>query len=111
MKIDQHKVGSVDVLTPSGPLVDDDGRKFSRILAERADAPSPRVVVCLAEVPYMDSSALEGIVAAADRLNARAGSLKVAAATATCREILELTGVAAHLRFFRDVQDAVRSYL
>lgn len=111
MKIDQHKVGSVDVFTPSGPLVDEDGRKFSKLLAERADAPNPRIVICLAEVPYMDSAALEGIVTAADRLNGRASSLKVAAATPTCREIFELTGVAGQLRFFRDVQDAVRSYL
>jgi DNA-binding ferritin-like protein len=59
----------------------------------------------------MDSEALEGLYTAADRLAERASSLKVAAATATCREILELTGVATHLRFFRDVQDAVRSFL
>ena len=111
MKIEQQKLGTVDVFTPVGPLVDQDGGKFAKLLLERADAPSPRIVVALQDVPYMDSQALEGFLAAADRLNARACSLKIAAAAPTCREIFELTGVARHLRFFRDVQDAVRSFL
>lgn len=111
MKIEQHCVGTVDVFTPIGPLVDQDGAKFTEVLLGRIEAPNSRVVVSLAEVPYMDSPALEGLQTAAERLAERACSLKVAAATPTCREILEITGLSTMIRFFRDVQDAVRSFL
>lgn len=111
MKIEQQRVGTVDVLTPIGPLVDQDGEKFVELLLGRTDAPNPRIVIAMHEVPYIDSLSLEGLLSAADALQERACNLKVAGVTSTCREILELTGLSAHLRFFRDVQGAVRSYL
>ena len=111
MKVEQRQVGTVSVLTPIGPLVDDDAVSFLEVLVERFDAPNPRVVVAMHEVTYMDSVALEGLVNASDELSARAANVKLARVTPTCREIFELTGVASRFRFFNDVQDAVRSFL
>lgn len=111
MKIEQQKVGTVDVLTPVGALVDDDAGEFCRLLIKRVASTNPRIVVSMQEVPYMDSSALEGLLDATERLGDHAAVLKLAQVTGTCREIFELTGLSGRFRLFNDVQDAVRSYL
>ena len=111
MKVEQQSVGTIDILTPIGALVDDDAESFSRLVQERVKVPNPRVVISLQEVPYLDSGALEGLLNATDELADRALSLKLANVPQTCREIFELTGLAAHFRFFNDVQDAVKSFL
>jgi len=111
MKIEQQQVGTVDVFTPNGPLVDQDGEAFSKTLLSRLKSPNPRVVVAMHEVPYVDSAALEGLLAATDELQDRASSLKLASVTPTCREIFELTGLSGRFSFFKDVHDAVKSFL
>lgn len=111
MKIEQLRVGSVDVLTPMGTLTDQDAEKFLKTLQQKLQASNPRVVLCLHEVPYMDSSALEGLLKASEDLAERATGLKLASVTPTCREIIELTGLSTRFRFFEGVEDAVKSFL
>ena len=111
MKIERQRVGTVDVLTPAGPLVDQDGEKFMAVVMDRLGSTSPRVVLSMQEVPYMDSVALEGLLMATEKLNEQATALKLANLTPTCREILELTGLAGRFRLFKDVSDAVKSFL
>ena len=111
MKVEQQKVGTVDVLAPAGALVDEDAEQFCRLLLDRLKSPNPRLVLSMQEIPYMDSVALEGLLQATDELADRAASLKLTNLPPTCREILELTGLAQRFRFFNDVQDAVKSYL
>lgn len=111
MKIEQQQVGTVDVFAPVGPLVEKDGEDFSSLLLQRVRSSNARVVVAMHGVPYMDSVAVEGLLDATDGLSDRATSLKIVEMTSTCREILELTGVAERFQFFEDVQDAVRSFL
>ncbi len=109
MRVEQQQVGTVHVLTPIGALVDDDAQEFTAALLERLA--SARVVVAMREVPYLDSTAIEGLLSGADELRNRAASLKLAGVSPTCREILELTGCAERFSFFNNVQDAVKSYL
>ena len=111
MKIEQQRIGTVDILAAVGALVDDDALQFHRLLLERLQSPNSRVVVSMQDVPYMDSVALEGLLEATDELADRASALKLANLTQTCREILELTGLSGRFRFFNDVQDAVKSFL
>lgn len=111
MKIDQEHVGTVEILTPAGALVDDDAQEFCNLLLERVRDQSPRLVISMQEVSYMDSVTLEGLLEAADLMAARAFSVKLVGVTSTCREILDLTGLAGRFRFFEEVQDAVRSFL
>jgi len=111
VKIEQQQVGTVDVLTPIGALVDQDAATFSKTLLERVKNPTARVVCALHEVPYMDSAAIEGLLTATDELAQRAQTLKLVRVPATCREILELTGVSGRFSFFEESQDAVRSFL
>ena len=111
MRIERQQVGTVNVLSPIGALVDHDTEKFRAELLESVKAPDSRLVVSVAEVPYMDSAALDALLEASDVLAERAATLKLASVPATCREILELTGLAGRFDFFPDVRDAVRSFL
>lgn len=111
MKIERQKVGSVDVLIPAGPLVDQDATDFVKKLLERVGSSNPRIAIAMQDVPYLDSEAMEGLLAAADELGAHASLLNLVNVTPTCRETLELTGVADRLRFFQEVQDVAKSYL
>lgn len=111
MKIETKKVGSVDVLAPSGALVDQDATDFVNKLLNRVGSSNPRIAIAMQDVPYLDSEALEGLLTAADELGAHAGLLNLVSVTPTCREALELTGVADRLRFFQDVKDVAKSYL
>jgi len=111
MKCEQRQVGTVDVLTPIGALVDEDAEQFSAKLLERLRSSSPRVVISMQEVPYLDSKALEGLLAAADELAERALHLKLARVTQTCREVFSLTSLAERFRFFESVEDAARSFI
>ena len=111
MKVEQQQVGTVDVFTPTSPLVDQEGEKFCKTLLQRISTGNPRVVLDMREVPYIDSAALEALLQATEQFHGRAASLKIAAASPTCREIFELTGLASQFRFFKDVQDAVKSFL
>ncbi len=111
MKLLQHKVGTVEVLTPGGALVDEDSELFSAKLLEQVEMGNTRVVVCMQEVGYVDSVALEGLLDAADGLALAASNLKLSNVTPGCREVFELTGISHRFRFFQDVQDAVKSFL
>ena len=111
MKVEHQQVGTVDVLTPVGALIDEDAESFSELLMERLRSANPRVVVSMHEVPYLDSVALEGLLCAADELADQATDLKLVKVPATCRDVLVLTGLAGRFRFFDEVQDAVRSFL
>ena len=110
MKTERQTVGSVEVLTPSGPLVDEDAGSFCAMLLERLASPNPRVVLALHDVPYVDSKAMEGLLDACDELTACGMSLKLAGVTPNCREIVGITCLASEFRFFDDVHDAVRSF-
>lgn len=111
MKIERRTVGTVEVCVPQDALVDEGATEFSGTLKSYISGPNQRVVVGMAEVAYMDSTALEGLVEAADELGERSQQLKLAGVTPTCREILEITGLSGRFQFFEDVDAAVRSFL
>lgn len=111
MKLERSEIGTVEVLSPQGVLADEDASEFSELLQDRLSGPNPRLIVSLQEVPYMDSLALDGLVQAADEMMGRGARLKLVAVSPTCREILELTGLADRFQFFEDPNDAVRSFL
>ncbi len=111
MNIEMKRIGTVDVIVPHGPLVDEDAESFVEAMTAKLQAANPRFVIDLSEVPYLDSRGIEGIVDAAEDLQQRGGRLRVASASGTCREVLELTGQASRVEFFDDTQNAVRSFL
>ena len=102
MKIDHQTFGA---------LVDEDAERMREHLLAWAEGHTPRFVVGMEEVPYMDSAAVEGMLEVAETLQSRGVRLKLVGVTATCREIFEITGFSDHFQFFESVEDAVRSFL
>ncbi len=111
MKIEQQKIGTVDIFTPVGALVDQDVEAFIHQLSHQINTGNPRMVLSMQNVPYMDSAALEGFLDLSQCMKQQAVEMKLAQVTQTCREIFELTGLSNQFRFFEDIQDAVKSFL
>lgn len=111
MKVEYQTVGTVEVCKPVGALVDDDAQRFTEHLLTRANRTNSRFVISLHDVPYMDSQALEGLLNASDALHGQSDRLKLVSVAPTCREILEITGLASSFQFFENIEDAVRSFL
>lgn len=111
MKVVRRTVGTVEVCAPQEALVDEGAAEFTLTLKSYVNSPNTRLVVAMNDVGYMDSTALEGLVEVADELGDRSQQLKLAAVTATCREILQVTGLSGRFQFFENVDAAVRSFL
>lgn len=111
MKIEQQKIGTVDIFIPNGALVDQDVETFIHQLSNQLETGNPRMVLSMQEVPYMDSAAMEGFLDISEIMKHQAVEMKLAQVTPTCREIFELTGLSGHFRFFEDIQDAVKSFI
>ena len=111
MSIEEKRVGTVDVMTPSGPIVDDEAEELVALMTGKLDSPNPRFVLNMEKVPYIDSRGIEGIVETSDSLKGRGGRLRLASVMPTCREALEITGQSRKVDYFDTLQDAVRSFL
>ncbi len=111
MKVKQEKLGTVDVVTPVGPLTDEEGQEFVDLIESLLESANPHLVVNMEEVPYVDSYGLEVLLSTVRDLRGRSMPLKLAKLTTTSREILDLTELMGEFEIFDDVQDAVRSFL
>ena len=111
MKIEHQQIGSVEVITIRGALVEEDATRFSEEVRKSATGQNPRLVLDMREVPYLDSEALEGLTDACDLLDDRCSKLRLATVSQTVREVLQLIGLSGRFQFFEKVDDAVRSFL
>lgn len=80
--------------------------RFSRGVVDMIDAAHPNVIIDLAEVEFMDSSALAGLVRALKATVAVSGSVTLVAVSDAARIILELTRLDAVFATARSIADA-----
>jgi anti-anti-sigma factor len=111
MGLTTQTLGSVEVIMPDGPIADPNIAELSNCLHKHYDSATPRVVLYLAEVPYLDSEGIEMLIGIASSLQERNLHMKLAGVPTTCCEILNLTGTIREFELFVDVQDAVRSFM
>ena len=71
MKVKEEKVGTVDVIVPGGPLVDEDSQEFIDIVEKHLQASNPRLVLNLKDVAYIDSHGLEVLLSVVQELRGR----------------------------------------
>jgi anti-anti-sigma factor len=69
-----------------------------------------RVVLDLDNTELLDSTGLEALLDAQDRLREAGGDLKIAVSNLVNRKILEITRLDQHLEVFDNVLDAVKSF-
>ena len=110
MKIARRKMGTVEVLTPDGPLTGETGEVFLEAVRTQLQTAQPRIVVSMEDVAYVDSSGLEILLDILDEVQGKSLSLKLANLTPTCREIIYLTDLIGEFDLFDDAEDAVRSF-
>ncbi|MCG3136666.1 MAG: hypothetical protein HJJLKODD_00501 [Phycisphaerae bacterium] len=111
MKVGKQRFGTVEVLSPDGPITVEEGEEFAAAMEGQMTSANPRVVVNMEEVPYLDSYGLELMLNFANDLRNRGLPLKLSMVTPTCREIMELTELTSEFEMFDEIEDAVRSYL
>jgi stage II sporulation protein AA (anti-sigma F factor antagonist) len=111
MEITEQKQGAVTVVKPSGALIADDADRLKNGLFEAARTNLGRVVVDASAMPFVDSRGIEALLDVSDELAHGGRALKLAGATSTVREALDLTGVSEAMEFYDDVHSAVRSFL
>ena len=111
MRIQTQQVGAVTVFEPQGPIIQDDAEDFAARLGETLRASMGRLVVDVANVPYLDSRGLETLADTAQSLQETGQSLRLSGANETLRTVFALTELDAHFDHYQDVNTAVRSFL
>ncbi len=109
MKVQQQTHGNTIILQPHGPLIAEELIDLRRAVDAASASQAKRVIVDLADVPYLDSSGIELLLEMGNIELAPHLRPKLASLTDTCREALELTDVLPRLEVFDNVDNALRS--
>jgi len=83
--------------------------RFMDVLLQAIDDGAVRVVVDLADVTFIDSTALGVLVSGGKRLHKRSGSLAIGCPDEKIRRILEITGLDTVFGVFASRREAIES--
>ena len=103
--------GAIDVMTPLAPISQENVSELLETVEKGLSAGQPMLVLNMNDVPLVDSAGLEAMLDIQDSLQRRGGTVKWAAVSQLCQEILRITGVAEHFETYQDVKSAVGSYV
>ena len=111
MQIEERAVGDVVVLDLKGRVTLGDG---DELLKDKVNSLVNRgfkkIVLNLAEVPYVDSAGLGEIVRTYTTVSRQAGSLKLLNLTKRISDLLSITKLLTVFETFDSESDAVRSF-
>jgi anti-anti-sigma factor len=109
MKVQSQVHGHVAVLAPHGPLVSDEADGLRRAVLSAAGSGGKRIVLDMADVPYLDSAGIELLLELCGVHLSPHARPRLAGLSETCMEALELTDVLPRLDVFDTVDNALRS--
>ncbi len=95
------------VVTVRGNLDIDSAAVLTTTLDQVLDRSHPRVVVDLSGIEFCDSTGLSAFVIGHNRARSSGGWLRLAAAGAFMRELLETVGLAGRLALYPTVREAL----
>ncbi len=107
----RSRLGAVHIITGNTQLNADGAESLTAAVEQCCGEGPPRIVLDMTEIPLLDSVGLESLLAVQERVEARAGTVKLAAPNALCRDILNVTGLAHNFDIHREVKSAVGSFL
>jgi anti-anti-sigma factor len=110
MKIKRHKIGRIVFLSPDFAFIEENLGLFDAEIEQCLETGEVRVVLDLNLVPYIDSAGLEKLLACADRIRRKGGSLKISNPNPLCNEILQITRMTRYFDLTFDLEDAARSF-
>jgi len=103
--------GAVDIVSPGVALNHENADELVESIAMGLGEGQPMVVVDMSGVPLVDSAVLESLLDIQQTLRSKGGAVKLAGLSQLCQDILRATDVAKHFDTYRDVKEAVRSFV
>jgi anti-sigma B factor antagonist len=111
MQIHQRSVGDVTVVDLSGKMTLGEGDELLRDKVNSLiQQGQKKIVLNLAEVPYIDSAGLGEIVRTYTTVSRQGGSLKLLGLTKRIQDLLSITKLLTVFETFENEQDAVKSF-
>jgi anti-sigma B factor antagonist len=111
MKIDERTVGDVVVLDLHGKILIGEGDDALREAVNRlAESGKGKILLNLADVPYVDSAGLGEIVRCYTTVSKKGGKLKLLNLTAKIRDLLAITKLLTVFETYDSEADAVKSF-
>ncbi len=111
MQIEQRSIGDVTVLDLKGKLTLGDGDELLRDKVNSlVQQGLKKIVLNLAEVPYIDSAGLGEIVRTYTTVSRQGGNLKLLHLTKRIQDLLSITKLLTVFETFDTEKDAVRSF-
>jgi anti-sigma B factor antagonist len=111
MKIAERQVGDVTVLDIHGKILIGEGDDALRDAISRlTSAGKKKVLLNLADVPYVDSAGLGEIVRCYTTVSRTGGKLKLVGLTAKIRDLLAITKLLTVFETYETEDQAVRSF-
>jgi anti-sigma B factor antagonist len=111
MQIDQRAIGDVVVLDVKGRITMGEG---DELLKDKVNSlvnqGHKKIVLNLAEVPYIDSAGLGEIVRTYTTVSRQGGSLKLLSLTKRITDLLSITKLLTVFETFDSENEAVRSF-
>jgi len=111
MKIVERKVGDVVILDLVGKIMIGEGDDALREAVTRlVDGGSTKILLNLAEVPYVDSAGLGEIVRCYTTVSRKGGRLKLLHLTKKIKDLLAITKLLTVFETFDAEGDAIKSF-
>jgi len=111
LKIKQHKVDDVLVLSLSGKVIGGpELMDVKEVFQKAVDQDNKRVLLDLGKVSWMDSSGLGVIVSGHTTLSRAGGALKILNATKKIHELFIITKLITIFETYTDEQEALNSF-
>jgi len=110
MRIEERVCDDVLIIEPKGRLTIETESEFVAAVRRALDAGHARLVLNLADVPYIDSSGLGSIAHAYTSAWRRGGDLKLLNVGRRNLQLLTITKLATVFELFESEAEAVRSF-
>jgi anti-sigma B factor antagonist len=111
MKIVERQVGDVVILDLHGKILIGEGDDALReAVTKLADSGKTKILLNLADVPYVDSAGLGEIVRTYTTVSRKGGKLKLLNLTKKIQDLLSITKLLTVFETYESESEAVRSY-
>lgn len=111
MKIAERQIGDVTIIDLQGKIMFGDGDEALRDAVNQAiESGKSRIILNMAEVPYVDSAGLSELVRSYVALSKSAGRLKLLDLSKKVQDLLTITKLVTVFEAFDSEEAAVKSF-
>ncbi len=110
MEINLRTNGTVTILDLKGNLIMGAEEELNRVINQAVTEGQTHLLVNMAEVPFIDSSGIGGLIKSFSRVKGEGGKLKLLNPTHNARQLLSITGLLSVFETFNDEAAALSSF-